>query len=82
VAAQSGSDQTVTMPDNEQSTAPEVLLLTFRRERETKNMVRYEEVASDTPSVVGTLYLQKWAHHRLGEPEVITVQIGGSGWLS
>ena len=37
--------------------------------------VRYEEVVTDMPSVVGTLYLQKWAHHRLGEPEVITVNI-------
>ena len=63
------------MPDNDQPTAPESLLLTFQRERETKNTVRYEEVVSDMLSVVGTLYLQKWAHHRLGEPEVITVSI-------
>jgi hypothetical protein len=63
------------MPDNEQPTVPESLLLTFQRERETKNTVRYEEVVSDMPSVVGTLYLQKWAHHRLGEPEVITVSV-------
>jgi hypothetical protein len=63
------------MPDNEQPTVPESLLLTFQRERETKNTVRYEEVVSDMLSVVGTLYLQKWAHHRLGEPEVITVSI-------
>jgi uncharacterized protein (DUF952 family) len=38
------------MTDNEQPTASEVLLLTFRRERETKNTVRYEEVVTDTPS--------------------------------
>ena len=54
----------MTVPDNENLIAPEALLLTFRRERETKNTVRYEEVVTDTPSVVGTLYLQKWAHHR------------------
>jgi hypothetical protein len=40
--------------------------------------VRYEEVVTDMPSVVGTLYLQKWAHHRLGEPEVITVQVAAA----
>jgi hypothetical protein len=66
------------MPDNEHPTAPEALLLTFRRERETKNTVRYEEVVTDTPSVVGTLYLQKWAHNRLGEPETITVQVAAA----
>jgi hypothetical protein len=60
------------MPDNDST--PQPLTLTFRRERETKNTVRYEEVSA-MPSVVGTLYLQKWAHHRLGEPEVITVSI-------
>ena len=61
------------MPDDDSTSQP--LTLTFRRERETKNTVRYEEVVTDMPSVVGTLYLQKWAHHRLGEPEVITVSI-------
>jgi hypothetical protein len=66
------------MPDNEHPTAPEALLLTFRRERETKNTVRYEEVVTDMPSVVGTLYLQKWAHHRLGEPETIIVQVAAA----
>lgn len=73
-----GGDQTVVMTDNEHPTAPEALTLTFRRDRETKNTVRYEEVVSDTPSVVGTLYLQKWAHNRLGEPETITVQVAAA----
>ena len=40
--------------------------------------VRYEEVVTDAPSVVGTLYLQKWAHNRLGEPETITVQVAAA----
>jgi hypothetical protein len=44
------------MPDNDST--PQPLTLTFRRERETKNTVRYEEVSA-MPSVVGTLYLQK-----------------------
>ena len=64
------------MPDDDSTSQP--LTLTFRRERETKNTVRYEEVVTDAPSVVGTLYLQKWAHNRLGEPETITVQVAAA----
>ncbi len=63
------------MSDGEHHAAPQALSLTFRRERETKNTVRYEEVVSDTPPVVGTLYLQKWALHRLGEPETIAISL-------
>ena len=40
------------------------LVLEFRRERETKNTVRYAEDASDDESLVGTLYVKKAA---LGE---------------
>ena len=36
-----------------------MLDLSFQRERETKNTVRYEEQVTDAPPVVGTLYLQK-----------------------
>jgi hypothetical protein len=53
----------------------EPLQVTLRRARETKNTVRYEEPESDEPTVIGTLYLQKWALHRLGDPEAITVTI-------
>jgi hypothetical protein len=49
--------------------------LTLRRAKETKNTVRYEEPESDQPIVIGTLYLQKWALHRLSDPETITVTI-------
>ena len=48
---------------------------TWAGARETKNTVRYEEVVTDTPSVVGSLYFQKWAHNRLGEPETFTVSV-------
>ena len=53
------------------------LEITFKRERETKNTVRYEEEASESgePPVVGTLYLQKWALKRLGDPEIIRVVV-------
>jgi hypothetical protein len=53
----------------------EPLNVTLRRAKETKNTVRYEEPESDQPTVIGTLYLQKWALHRLGDPETITVTI-------
>ena len=49
--------------------------VTLRRTKETKNTVRYEESESDQPMVIGTLYVQKWAVHRLEDPETITVSI-------
>jgi len=52
-----------------------MLELTFDKDRETKNTVRFEERAGEDPPVVGTLYLQKWALRRLGEPEVLQVRI-------
>ena len=55
----------------------EPMQVTLRRAKETKNTVRYEEPDSDQPMVIGTLYLQKWALHRLGDPETITVTIAG-----
>jgi hypothetical protein len=56
----------------------EPLRMTLRRVKETKNTVRYEEPESDHPIVIGTLYLQKWAVHRLEDPETITVTIEGA----
>ena len=53
----------------------EPLKVTLRRAKETKNTVRYEEPESDQPLVIGTLYVQKWAVHRLEDPETITVTI-------
>ena len=53
----------------------EPLQMTMCRAKEAKNTVRYEEPESDQPIVIGTLYLQKWALHRLGDPETITVTI-------
>jgi hypothetical protein len=56
----------------------EPLTMTLHRAKETKNTVRYEEPESDQPLVIGTLYLQKWALHRLGDPQEITVTIAPS----
>jgi hypothetical protein len=53
----------------------EPLQVTLRRVKETKNTVRYEESESDQPPVIGTLYVQKWAVHRLEDPEMLTVTI-------
>ena len=52
-----------------------MLELSFQRERETKNTVRYEEQVTDAPPVVGTLYLQKYALNRLGNPDGLRVTI-------
>jgi len=35
-------------------------------EKETKNTRRYAEVAEDSPPIIGTLYVQKWAANKLG----------------
>jgi hypothetical protein len=56
----------------------EPVKVSLRRARETKNTVRYEEPESDQPMVVSTLYVQKWAVHRLEDPEAITVTIEGA----
>ena len=56
----------------------EELTIRLSRAKETKNTVRFEEPESDQPAAVGTLYLQKWAFHRLEDPETITVTIGAS----
>ena len=56
----------------------EPLKATLRRAKETKNTVRYEELESHDPPVIGTLYLQKWAVHRLEDQETITVTVAGA----
>ena len=56
----------------------EPLKATLRRAKETKNTVRYEELESHDPPAIGTLYLQKWAAHRLEDPETITVTVAGA----
>ena len=37
------------------------MMVKLEREKETKNTVRYQEVTEEgKPTVIGTLYLQKW----------------------
>jgi hypothetical protein len=47
----------------------EPLAVTLTKARETKNTVRYEELVTDQPVVIGTLYAHKWAVKRLDDPE-------------
>ncbi len=61
--------------DRDKEDEVEQLEVTLRLARETKNTLRYEEVESDQPPVIGTLYLQKFAAKRLGDPEVIKVSV-------
>lgn len=34
--------------------------LIFEREKETKNTIRFQEVAKDRPPLIGSLYVAKW----------------------
>jgi len=53
----------------------EELALRFERERETKNTVRYQELAQEGEQVVGTLYVRKAELARLGDPDALTVVV-------
>lgn len=53
----------------------QALEVIFDQDRETKNTFRFEERIGEDPPIVGTLYLQKWASHRLGDPAVLNVRI-------
>lgn len=53
------------------------LKVTLTKEKETKNTVRFQETstANGEPEVVGSVYVQKWAWTRLGNPDTITVTV-------
>lgn len=50
------------------------LTLTFTREKDTKNAIRYQEVTGDNAApAIGALYVQKWAAE--GEEEIqVTIE--------
>ncbi|HEV2122949.1 MAG TPA: hypothetical protein VGW38_09260 [Chloroflexota bacterium] len=57
-----------------------VTLISFTREKDTKNTVRFSEVVPDDDSpIVGTLYVQKHALKALGSPDSLTVSITPAG---
>ena len=46
---------------------------TFKKEKETKNTVRFaEEAPSGKPPIIGTLYVQKWF---VGEATELTITV-------
>lgn len=53
------------------------LTIQLHKERETKNTIRFEEMenAEGNPPLIGTLYVQKWALKRLGDPERLTLTL-------
>ena len=55
----------------------ESITIRLRKERETKNTIRFEEMENEegNPPLVGTLYVQKWALKRLGDPERLTLRL-------
>ena len=48
---------------------------TFQMEKETKNTIRYAEVAEGQPPVIGTLYVQKWAVKGTPQKLMVTIDI-------
>lgn len=45
----------------------------FELEKETKNTIRYAEVAEGQPPAIGTIYIQKWALK--GTPKKVTLTL-------
>jgi hypothetical protein len=46
----------------------------FDFEKETKNTIRYTEVAKGEPPVIGTIYVQKWALKGIPEKVKVTLE--------
>jgi len=55
----------------------EVLVVKFDFEKSTPNTNRYKEREREDgePSMIGTVYLQKFAAKKLGDPKVLEVSI-------
>jgi len=56
-----------------------MIQITFEKERETKNAVRYAEQYEGERGIVGTLYLLKSAAEELGNPDKIVVSVEAEG---
>jgi hypothetical protein len=57
------------------STKTPTISVEFKREKETKNTVRFAEVVTGDEPLVGVLYVQKNTSARLGNPESLTVTL-------
>lgn len=55
------------------TTKSDTLELQFTKERETKNTVRFSEDGKQ--QAIGTLYVQKSALAKIGDPEALSVTI-------
>ena len=52
--------------------------LTFLRDRETKNTIRFaEQPQAGTPPVIGTLYVQRWAAGQADSVHMVLTTEGG-----
>ena len=51
----------------------------FELEKETKNTIRYAEVAEGQPPVIGTIYVQKWALKGTPKKVKVTLELEGKG---
>ncbi len=56
--------------------ATEAITVRFKRERETKRTMRFQEmVEDDQHPAIGALYVQKPAYAELGRPETVKVEV-------
>lgn len=56
--------------------ATEAITVRFKRERETKRTMRFQElVEDDQHPAIGALYVQKPTYAELGSPETVSVQV-------
>lgn len=51
------------------------LTAVFTVEKDTKNTIRFQEVIGTEPPIINTLYVQKYAVNKLGNPSKITVTV-------
>jgi hypothetical protein len=51
----------------------------FELEKETKNTIRYAEVAEGQPPVIGTIYVQQWALKGKPKKIKVTLEVEGKG---
>jgi hypothetical protein len=50
-------------------------IISFAREKETKNAVRFQEVPEEgQPEAIGSLYIKKWV---VGDAQTLTIEISG-----
>ena len=47
----------------------------FEVEKETKNTIRYAEVAEGEPPIIGTIYVQKWALEGIPNRVKVTLEV-------